>query len=161
MTASGPIHRQTQTQTRRLPLRAGAAFDGGSESIAAARDFCSDFLHAVERGAGPPAYGGARDRLLADMQLVVSELVTNACKYAPGPTALALEIRGASVEISLWDTCGELPAIGRTGPAVVGRHGLEIVLAVCEAVDVRPEPVGKRVIATLALPAGDPAAGAR
>jgi hypothetical protein len=157
MTASGPGHRQA----RRPALRAGAALDGGSESIAAARDFCSDFLRAVDRGAGRPVYGHARERLLADMQLVVSELVTNACKYAPGPTTLDLEIRGASVAISLWDTGSELPAIGSTGPAVVGRHGLEIVLAVCEAVDVLPEPVGKRVVATLALPAGALAAGAR
>lgn len=157
MTANGRDH----PQARRSGLRACAAFDGGSASIAAARDFCGDFLHAMNLDGRAPVPDGAQGRLLGDMQLVVSELVTNACKYAPGPIALALEIRWPLLEISLWDSGSELPSIGTTGPALVGRHGLEIVLAVCHDVDVRPEPVGKRITATLDLHTGTPLTGAR
>jgi anti-sigma regulatory factor (Ser/Thr protein kinase) len=37
-------------------------------------------------------------------QLVVSELVTNACKYAPGPVLLDLHTDGDIVKVSVWDT---------------------------------------------------------
>jgi hypothetical protein len=142
-------------------VRARAAFDGGTESIAAARDFCAGFVRAATVGVHPRIPADQGGRLLGDLQLVVSELVTNACKYAPGPTALALEIRGPLLEITLWDTAAAPPTTGSTGPGVVGRHGLEIVHALCEDVAVRLEPVGKRITATLALHAGTPSPGAR
>lgn len=131
--------------------RAAAAYDGGTESIARSRAFTAAFLdralsdHAVHVAA----------RARADAQLVVSELVTNACKYAPGPYALALEIRGRFLEIALRDGDPAPPAVApATGPATAGRvggHGLEIVLAVCASFEVRCEAAGKCVVARLPL----------
>jgi hypothetical protein len=40
------------------------------------------------------------------VQLVVSELVTNARKYAPGPCLPDLEIVEGGVQISVWDSTG-------------------------------------------------------
>ncbi|GAA4547502.1 hypothetical protein GCM10023097_29430 [Streptomyces collinus] len=42
----------------------------------------------------------------------------------------------------------------------VGQHGLEIVMAVCRSIEIRREPVGKRIRAAIVLaddPGGDPA----
>ncbi len=87
-------------------------------------------------------------------QLVVSELVTNARKYAPGPCGVNIEWAGAVLEITVWDTDPALPVVRAADPGRVGGHGLEIVTALCEGFEVRREPFGKRVTArVLAEPA--------
>lgn len=128
-------------------LWAGAAYDGGTESIAAARAFAAGFLAQAqaEHNVSVPA------RAVADTQLVVSELVTNAFKYAPGPCALHLEIDGPVLEITAWDTETTLPIAMAAEPGRIGQHGLEIILALCEGFDVRREPVGKRIKVRMAL----------
>ncbi|CAM5705312.1 hypothetical protein SCANM124S_00371 [Streptomyces canus] len=45
------------------------------------------------------------------VQLVVSELVTNARKYALGPCLLGLEISEGAVQISVWDSNTTLPSV--------------------------------------------------
>lgn len=44
------------------------------------------------------------ERAMGMVELVVSELVTNAYKYAPGPCLLDLEVVDGAVEISVWDS---------------------------------------------------------
>ena len=127
--------------------RATAAYDGGTGSIAVARALAADFLDEARDRYGvavPP-------QVRADAQLVVSELVTNASKYAPGPCVLDLEIRGPFLEITSWDSDATLPMARAAEPGRIGQHGLEIVFALCDGFDVRREPVGKRITATLAL----------
>ncbi|SCE34761.1 Anti-sigma regulatory factor (Ser/Thr protein kinase) [Streptomyces sp. DvalAA-14] len=131
---------------------AGAAYDGQTGAIAEARSFTAAFLARArdEHGAEVPAQADA------DAQLVVSELVTNAFKYAPGPCALNLEIRGPVLELTVWDTNTALPIARAAEPGRIGQHGLEIVFAVADGFDVRREPVGKRITVTLALGAIGP-----
>ncbi|WNI14463.1 ATP-binding protein [Actinacidiphila sp. ITFR-21] len=126
---------------------AGAAYDRRPGAIAEARSFMAGFLERArtEHGVEVP------EQADADAQLVVSELVTNAFKYAPGPCALDLEIRGPLLEITLWDTNTALPMARAAEPGRIGQHGLEIVFAVADGFDVRREPVGKRITVTLAL----------
>jgi hypothetical protein len=133
-------------------LRAGAAYDGSTASIAAARVLARTFLDEIgERGVRVAA------RTSSEAQLVVSELVTNACKYAPGPCALTLEVRGPIVEITLWDSEPALPMARPADPGRIGQHGLEIVFALCDGFDVQREPVGKRITVRLPLrPHGAP-----
>ncbi|WP_444852263.1 ATP-binding protein [Streptomyces sp. NPDC000229] len=88
-------------------------------------------------------------------QLVVSELVTNACKYVPGPCAVDLEVDGPALQITVWDTDPALPVARAAEPGRIGQHGLEIVMALCEGFDVQREPVGKRIGVRLALTTGD------
>jgi len=128
-------------------LWAGAAYDGRTSSIADARSFTRAFLERArtEYGVAVPA------RARADSQLIVSELVTNAVKYAPGPSALNLEIRGPVLEITAWDTDSALPLARAAEPGRIGQHGLEIIFALCEGFDVRREPVGKRITVRVAL----------
>jgi anti-sigma regulatory factor (Ser/Thr protein kinase) len=100
------------------------------------------------------------DRAMGMAQLVVSELVTNAHKYAPGPCLLDLEIIDGAVEISVWDTDPTLPVARAADPGRVGQHGLEIVIGVCRSFEMRREPVGKRIRAAVVLaddPGGHPA----
>ncbi|MEO3975579.1 ATP-binding protein [Streptomyces sp. CAU 1734] len=127
--------------------RAGACYDGAPESIAAARSFTAEFLTRVRAVFGLQVSAEAT----ATSQLVVSELVTNACKYAPGPCLLDLEVTGGLMEITVWDANPVPPVVCGTDPGRVGRHGLEIVLALCESLDITLPPVGKRITARVAL----------
>jgi hypothetical protein len=88
-------------------------------------------------------------------QLVVSELVTTAQKYAAGPILLDLRITGDLVEVHVWGSDPVLPVARAADAGRVGQHSLEIVLAVCEGFEAMREPVGKRLTARLAL-ADDP-----
>ncbi|MET9952465.1 ATP-binding protein [Streptomyces sp. NPDC006339] len=127
--------------------------DGGG--IAVARDLARDFLTDVQAVHGLPVSG----RAMSVVQLVVSELVTNARKYAPGPCLLNLEVQGGAVEVTVWDSNPTPPVILAPDPNRIGRHGLEIVMAVCQSFAIHREPVGKRISTTITLaddPGGDP-----
>ncbi len=129
------------------PVRAGTAYDSQSGSIAAARHFATRFVTQLQASHGISV---ARD-VVGAVQLVVSELITNACKYAPGPTLLDLEFAGQALEITVADSSTVLPIARAAEPGRVGQHGLEIVMALCEGFEVQREPVGKRIRVRLAL----------
>ncbi|WP_405521516.1 ATP-binding protein [Streptomyces canus] len=67
------------------------------------------------------------------VELVVSELATNAYKYAPGPFLLELEVKDGAVGVTVWDIDPTLPTTCPANPGRGGRHGLEVVLAVCRS----------------------------
>ncbi|MFE9734718.1 ATP-binding protein [Streptomyces sp. NPDC005863] len=127
-------------------LSVSAAFED-SEEIGAARDLARGFLTEVQSVHGLPVSG----RAVGMVELVVSELVTNARKYAPGPSLLTLDVQGGAVEVSVWDSSTALPLILPPDPSRVGQHGLEIVMALCQSFAVHREPVGKRITAVIAL----------
>ncbi|MFJ9119104.1 ATP-binding protein [Streptomyces sp. NPDC102394] len=133
----------------------GAAFEG-SEDISAARRLARSFLTDLHQVHGVPV----ADRVTGGVQLVVSELVTNARKYAPGPCLLTLEVNEGVVEVTVWDSNPCLPVAQAPDPDRVGQHGLEIVMALCRSFEMHREPVGKRIMAALVLaddPIGDEA----
>ncbi|MFF8670082.1 ATP-binding protein [Streptomyces sp. NPDC015242] len=128
------------------PISLSATFEGG-EAIARARDHAGVFLRNLEREHGVPV----PERVMNLVQLVVSELVTNTRKYAPGPSSLTLRAHQGAVSVTVWDTEPRLPVVRGADPVRVGQHGLEIVLAVCRSLEVHPEPAGKRITATIDL----------
>ncbi|WP_370738974.1 hypothetical protein [Streptomyces sp. EN16] len=65
------------------PVPVSAVFEG-SEDIASARGMARDFLESLQAVHGLPV----SMRAMGMVQLLVSELVTNARKYAPGPCLL-------------------------------------------------------------------------
>ncbi|RST15008.1 ATP-binding protein [Streptomyces sp. WAC05374] len=137
------------------PLSVSGAFEE-SEEIAAARDLARTFLESLQAVHGLPV----SQRAMGMVQLVVSELVTNARKYAPGPCLLTLEVADGAVEVTVWDSNTVLPAVLAPDAARVGQHGLEIVMAVCRSFEVHREPVGKRIKVAVVLaddPGGDAA----
>ncbi|MFC1420492.1 ATP-binding protein [Streptacidiphilus cavernicola] len=125
----------------------GAAYDGGPGTIGAARDFATGFLRRAQADHGVPV----TDLLVEDVRLVVSELVTNAAKYAPGPCLLDLEFLDDALRVTLWDTDTSLPVPALADPGRIGRHGLEIVVAVCRRFEVERQAGGKRVRVDLAF----------
>ncbi|MDI1459231.1 ATP-binding protein [Streptomyces sp. NPDC003388] len=127
------------------------ALDGDGADIAQARHLTAEFLTRVQTEHGLPVSQRAMDLT----QLVVSELVTNARKYAPGPVLLDLRITGDTVEVMVWDSDPVLPMAKAADAGRVGQHGLEIVMAVAQGFEAQREPVGKRVTARIAL-ADDP-----
>ncbi|MET7458119.1 ATP-binding protein [Streptomyces sp. NPDC005574] len=128
-------------------LSASATYDGDSSCIGDARRLAVSFLTTVRSEHGVPV----SERALGVTQLVVSELVTNAVKYAPGLVALDLQVHDGAVRVSVWDSDPVLPDVAATDPSRVGGHGLEITLALSQAYQVRREPVGKRVTVLIAL----------
>jgi anti-sigma regulatory factor (Ser/Thr protein kinase) len=132
------------------PVAACAAYDG-STGIAEARALARTFLTSLQAEHGLPV----PEQAMGAVQLVVSELVTNAAKYAPGPCLLDLQIIDGAVRISVWDSSTSLPSVREPDPGRIGQHGLEIVMAVSHAFGIHREPVGKRITASVAL-ADDP-----
>ncbi|MET8767406.1 ATP-binding protein [Streptomyces sp. NPDC004658] len=120
---------------------------GDGEDIAHARHLAVGFLTRVQAEHGLPVSQRAMDVT----QLVVSELVTNAHKYAPGPVLLELRITGDTVEVVVWDSDPVLPVARAADAGRVGQHGLEIVMAVAQGFEAQREPVGKRITARIAL----------
>ncbi|MFC9343688.1 ATP-binding protein [Streptomyces sp. NPDC057020] len=136
-------------------ISVSGAFEGG-EDIAAARELARTFLTDVQAVHGLPV----SERAMGVVPLVVSELVTNARKYAPGPCRLSLEVSGGAIEVTVWDSNPTPPAILAPDPARIGQHGLEIVMAVSQSFAVHREEMGKRITTAITLaddPDGDPA----
>ncbi|MEW2045166.1 ATP-binding protein [Streptomyces sp. NPDC005476] len=128
-------------------MRAGYALGGGDGCIADARHHAIAFLEKARTDHHLSVSERARDIT----QLVVSELVTNALKYAPGPVLLELRITTTGVDVVVWDSDPVVPAARTTDPGRIGQHGLEIVKAVTESLFIEQEPVGKRITARIAL----------
>ncbi|WP_240801901.1 ATP-binding protein [Streptomyces sp. A1136] len=124
-----------------------SAVFAGDEKIADARDLALSFLADLPTVHGLPV----SERVTDTVELVVSELVTNARKHAPGPYVLGLEACDGAVEVSVWDSQPTLPTIQAPDPHRIGRHGLEIVTTLCRSFEIHREPVGKRIKAAVAL----------
>ncbi|MET9132001.1 ATP-binding protein [Streptomyces antibioticus] len=128
-------------------MRAGYALSGDDGCIADARHHARAFLDRARADLRLTVPARAMDLT----QLVVSELVTNARKYAPGPVLMELRITADGVDIVVWDSDPTVPAARTADPGRIGQHGLEIVEAVTEDLFIEQEPVGKRVTARISL----------
>ena len=128
-------------------MQTTVALEGDGATIAQARHLAAGFLARLrdERGLQ------VSQRSLDLTQLVVSELVTNARKYAPGPMLMDLRIDGGTVEVVVWDSDPVLPVARAAEAGRVGQHGLEIVMAVAEGFEAQRVSVGKRVAARIGL----------
>ncbi|WP_327287275.1 ATP-binding protein [Streptomyces sp. NBC_01198] len=127
-------------------MHLGEVYTGEPGDIAAARHLASELFRRSTR-AGITVAAQA----LAEVQLVVSEMVTNAVKFTAGPCRLDLRVADGVVEITVSDTSEQMVAALAPDPARVGRHGMEIVTALCGGFEVTVTPEGKRISAQLAL----------
>lgn len=131
------------------PLRCAAHYTGEPGCIAEARAFAARFLGRLRTEWCAVIDSRADGELL----LVVSELVTNADRHSSGPYILELEGTDSAVSVAVYDSSSALPRAFPKDPERVGRHGLEIVLALATEVTVQRVPVGKRVCARVPLKA--------
>lgn len=121
------------------PQRVGATPVDAAEARALTRAFLD--LHV-------PA---APERLVIDVLLVVSELVTNALRHAGGLTVFQLSAGPGAVEISVRDASSRLPAFNGAGPGrLPGGYGWPLVHRLAE-VAVVPLADGKLIRATVAF----------
>lgn len=146
MVGSVPVG-EDGTASGEQAIRTTVALDGDVTDIARARRLAAGFLTRVQAEYGLPV----SRRAIEVTQLVVSELVTNARRHAPGPALLDLRVAGDVVEVMVWDSDPVLPVARTADAGRVGQHGLEIVKAVARGFEARREPVGKRVTARIAL----------
>ncbi|MFE7838915.1 ATP-binding protein [Streptomyces sp. NPDC057474] len=129
------------------PMQYRHALTGGEGCIAQARHHATDFLTRLLDDHGLDVSPRAMDVT----QLVVSELVTNALKYAPGPVLMELRHSGTTVVVVVWDSEPTVPAARAPDPDRIGQHGLEIVKAVTQDLDIQRQTVGKRITARITL----------
>ncbi|MFG2309866.1 ATP-binding protein [Streptomyces sp. NPDC048566] len=134
-----------------LVLETSLALDGESRT-AQARRLAVGFLTRAGEDHGIALSAVT----VENAQLIVSELVTNARKYAPGPALLRLRITLDVLRVELWDSNPLPPTVRAPDPGRVGQHGLEIVAALARTVTVERTPLGKRVVADIALHAAGP-----
>jgi two-component sensor histidine kinase len=128
-------------------LETSLALDSYGSRIAQARHLAAVFLTKMRDDYGIPVASTA----VEIVQLIVSELVTNARKYAPGPALLRLRITGPLLRVELWDSNPVLPTPKAPDPERIGQHGLEIVTALARAVTVEQTPGGKRITVDVIL----------
>ncbi|MFF3409610.1 ATP-binding protein [Streptomyces sp. NPDC002742] len=128
-------------------LETSLALDSDGSRIAQARHMAAAFLTKVRDDHGIPVVTAA----VEIVRLIVSELVTNARKYAPGPALLYLRVTSAVVRVELWDSNPAVPAAQALDPERIGQHGLEIVRALAQTVIVERTPLGGRITVDIAL----------
>ena len=111
-------------------------------SVRQARRFARDV--AIEWGL---------DGLVDEIQLGVSELVTNAVRHARTDVVMTL-VLGTKLTVEVQDSDPELrhPTVPTTDPLSTSGRGLQIVSAVSSDWGVRSAPEGKVVWFVLALP---------
>ncbi|MGW0496650.1 ATP-binding protein [Streptomyces sp. NPDC003007] len=127
--------------------RVGIALGGDDGCIADARQHAVAFLDQAGDDYGLLVPARAMDLT----QLVVSELVTNSCKYASGPVLVEFGLTVRAVEVVVRDSDPTVPAARAADPGRIGGHGLEIVEAVTDGLSIDREAVGKRITARIAL----------
>lgn len=140
-----PLGTHATTRTRPKPLCYSRTWDTGVPRIGDARDAVAALLSRVRPAPGRHS--------VQDARLVVSELVTNAARHAPGPCALRLEVPpdGAVLRVSVTDTSIEPPRQEPPDPCRIGGHGLFLVAMFSHDLSVTWLPHGKRVTATVPL----------
>jgi anti-sigma regulatory factor (Ser/Thr protein kinase) len=108
----------------------------------------------VERTLVAEVAGEQLDVAVSSAVLVASELATNAVRAGTGPVVVDLEIRREHVRVSVEDDARGWPVPQVHEPIEAHGRGLLIVATLAREWGVHASGLGKRVWATLDLPAG-------
>ncbi|MFC7844136.1 ATP-binding protein [Streptomyces sp. NPDC057382] len=150
-----PLMKQADEQGRdeRAALHFGAAWAEGTACAVDARRALRAFLaHAPHIGRVP-----VPGPVVLDAELVVSELVTNAVRHAPGPCGLTLSWSDEELVVTVWDSSVEEPVVRERDARRFGGHGMHVVHAVSSSVVVTVGDDGKRIVVRIPFKsAGDP-----
>ena len=145
-------------------VSAGPGSRSGADSSCQPRPHRLYVELAAQPGAVPYARRCTRQALTAwrlghvadDLELVVSELVTNAVRAAPGmqaavPVALYLALERGRLYVLAWDCCPDLPVLRAHADDAESGRGLELVRALSSDWGASAEPGGKVVYAMFDL----------
>ncbi|MEV6841562.1 ATP-binding protein [Streptomyces sp. NPDC051133] len=94
-----------------------------------------------------------------DLILVVSELVTNACRYSSGPCRMNVEVSGNEAAVEVWDGEPSMPTLPGpidssscdAAPACSG-YGLGIVGSLSKSLEFLPQETGGKIVRAVVLP---------
>ncbi|MFJ2808629.1 ATP-binding protein [Kitasatospora sp. NPDC087271] len=124
-------------QRRRLTL------SGIPKPVAHARTFTARALDDWYASAAGPGVG---EGALADVVLLVAELVANAMLHGDGPLELVLDATGIRLRAEVSDRSPTLPTPRRPhNPALPGGHGLFIVERTADRWGAEPHSHGKTI----------------
>ncbi|MET7651918.1 MULTISPECIES: ATP-binding protein [unclassified Streptomyces] len=140
-----PLKNRASDEREPAALRFSAAWETTDASIADARAAVRALLaHAGHHPDHRPSQ---------DAQLVVSELVTNALRHAPGPGGLALEVTpdAALLRITVRDSSPRPPELRAPDARRIGGHGLLLVTRLCDQLHTIALERGKQIVAHLRL----------
>ncbi|MGW2556564.1 ATP-binding protein [Streptomyces sp. NPDC001635] len=123
--------------------------EGGHYALSHARLAC---CRLAENAAWPPEATG-------DLTLVVSELVTNACRHSSGPCRMSLEVSADAAVVEVWDSDPHIPPlpapssapVSDTAPACSG-YGLGIVASLSTCLDFFPQEIGGKTVRAVVAP---------
>ncbi|GGX79114.1 ATP-binding protein [Streptomyces anandii] len=149
-----PLRKQAaddRGSSERTPLGFGAAWTHGAARAVEARQALRAFLaHAPRTGRVP-----LPESVCSDAELIVSELISNAVRHAPGPCGLILRLSDDELAVTVWDTSAEEPVFMRPDRHRIGGHGLHLVRATSHSVSIAPRAPGKQITARLLLTTND------
>jgi anti-sigma regulatory factor (Ser/Thr protein kinase) len=120
---------------------------GDSTSPSAARGFARSALATLLSTPAPASLGD-------DIELVVSELVTNAVRAGSPTVTIEMALEADAVLIRVSDTATGWPEAREAGIHDTGGRGLPLVSAISSSWGVRISESGKTVWAALAIPSG-------
>ncbi|MFD8689595.1 ATP-binding protein [Streptomyces sp. NPDC059651] len=131
----------TVTHRSTAPVRPGThtiPLATGPGAPSQARRAASAYLHRTQPSLDPDRHD--------DVLLVVSELVTNAVRYTPGPRALTLTTTAHTLDIAVTDTsCAEPAARAPDLSCGTGGMGLHIIGDLGARISTEFVPGGKCV----------------
>ncbi len=105
-----------------------------------------DFARLALTGFGwLPAADPAAQTAADDVLLLVSELVTNACRHGSAPYRLTLHPTRRGIRVEVTDTGDTLPAVGPDQPTRPGGFGMRLIDTLAGSWGVTPHPTGKTV----------------
>jgi len=85
------------------------------------------------------------EKAIPDVELLVSELVTNAVLHARSASTVTIERSGTTMRVSVSDTSATRPRLRDYGPDAVTGRGLLLVDRIAKRWGVDPSPNGKTV----------------
>jgi anti-sigma regulatory factor (Ser/Thr protein kinase) len=121
----------------------------GPTTVGAARHYVRDLLHSQR----------VDEKVTGIVELLTSEVVTNALLHAHGAGELTLTITGDTIRVEVDDRSGLVPIRQRAGGDALGGRGLTIVAALARAWGVEPRRQGKRVWFEVDRPHPEPVPG--
>jgi anti-sigma regulatory factor (Ser/Thr protein kinase) len=104
------------------------------------------FARAQCAGHTPPT-------LVEDVELVVSELVTNAMRHGRGQITMHLEVAADRVVVGVQDQGAGQPSPREPDATDVNGRGLALVAILATEWGVRPAPAGGKVVWCVLIPA--------
>jgi anti-sigma regulatory factor (Ser/Thr protein kinase) len=119
---------------------ATSSYEPDLSNIAKARAWAADQLRDHIQAHG---------RLVADVELVLSELMTNAIKAGATQVSVELHVHPKWVLVSVEDDAGGRLTMRSPSPTAPGGRGLPIVAALSTEWGVETQSPGKRVWASL------------